>query len=701
MKCPICNNENIEGSLFCSKCGTTLNQTNNTSQVLNVPVANQPQVVQPTTTSGGGLNKKQKGIILGLLSLVVILLIVAVVTTVNNKKVFKTVKEDTRTIMIYLDGSTLESTGGIATAELNAIDPSTLDLNKTNVLVYTGGTEKWYNYVKNTENAIYKLTGEGFEKIETYDKLDMGDPNTLASFLEYCYKNYKAGHMDLVLFNHGGALDGAIYDDFTNNHISLENFTKALDKSPFSKDNKLELIAFRTCLNGTLENALTFADYSEYLVASEDVTWGSNKTNVFGNFINGMPSSEDGLDVGKRFIDAYIKNMDNICYFPNQMLITYAVIDLSKVNELAKEFEKYIGGINLNSNYASLARVRSGMLQFAMTTADGDASYDTIDMYDLVNKTSSMSTVDTKGFKEAFDKTVVYYYSNDTENTHGLSIYFPYGGKKYIRSMFLNIYSKLNFLKDYNKFISNFNDLRNGESPKAFSFNNSKTETLGDKEVSLTLSDEQKENYLEAAYIVFKKDKEKEGFYDYIYFTDDVDTSTPGVVKTKIGNNLIVDRDNDIYYPVTRVKSGSKITDYVGALIYDKSIGEYGKLFNVNILIDRNSDKPRLGDAVITHTRDERIEGIVKNLNDVSSIQVLRSSYKILDDNGHVKDLEDWETSSTKYGVEYSNFETDDVNNEIILSYTGIEDNEEYYVLFIIYDMNGEPHLNDLIKVGA
>jgi hypothetical protein len=66
------------------------------------------------------------------------------------------------------------------------------------------------------------------------------------------------------------------------------------------------------------------------------------------------------------------------------------------------------------------------MLQFA----GDETSFDTVDMYDLVQKTKLLSSVDTTEFDKAFKDTVVYYYTNNDEETNGISVYMPYKGKK-------------------------------------------------------------------------------------------------------------------------------------------------------------------------------------------------------------------------------------------------------------------------------
>ena len=101
----------------------------------------------------------------------VVILLAVVALSGNDNKVFKkNTNYNTRTIMVYMVGSNLESECKAATGDMDFVNPSTIDLNTTNILIYTGGTKWWHNQVRNDENAIYKLTENGFEKIETYWK---------------------------------------------------------------------------------------------------------------------------------------------------------------------------------------------------------------------------------------------------------------------------------------------------------------------------------------------------------------------------------------------------------------------------------------------------------------------------------------------------------------------------------------------------
>ena len=171
-------------------------------------------------------------------------------------------KTTTRTIMIYMVGSNLESDGGLATADIESINHNTTD-NNVRVLLIAGGTKFWKNnYINSTETSIYELKSTGFTKIKNQPTQNMGGQETLTSFLEYAHSTSKTDEYDLIFWNHGGAIDGSEYDELQNDNLSLEEINKALSKS-FVNKKKLELIIFRTCLNGTLEVNDTVSKYAK------------------------------------------------------------------------------------------------------------------------------------------------------------------------------------------------------------------------------------------------------------------------------------------------------------------------------------------------------------------------------------------------------------------------------------------------------
>ena len=259
--------------------------------------------------------------------MMIVITFLGIAALLISKGDVKKTRGNSRTMMIYLDGSDLETRGGLATVELESIVPSSVDLDNINVLVYTGGSAKWHNsYISSNENAIYKLTSTGLEKIESYSKKSVGNPNTLTEFLNYSYNNYKADNYDLFLWDHGAGVTGGLFDEqFSSDMIDISEFRDALNKSPFNKNNKLETVIFMTCLNGNLEMANLFSDYANYFVASEEISYSSTDYGSFG-FISKIAKSSYGNEIGKAYVDEYkevVKSVQKSSY--DKIDSTYSV----------------------------------------------------------------------------------------------------------------------------------------------------------------------------------------------------------------------------------------------------------------------------------------------------------------------------------------------------------------------------------------
>ncbi len=695
MYCTKCGKANAEGAAFCSSCGQPLTAVNNQSAMpitpsfQSAPVGQSTPVVSNQVDSNTGLGKVQKGIILGLLLLVIVLLGTAVVTTLNGgtKK-----KDGSQTIMIYLDGSNLESEGSIVTAELDAINPDKIDLEKTHIILYTGGTTEWHNFISNDENAIYELTEDGFEKVKTFDKDNMGSAKTLSTFLNYSYDNYKAGHYSLVLYDHGAAIYGAIFDDFTNDNLSLEEFSTALNGSPFNSKNKLDAVIFRTCLNGTLEVANTFKDYSEYITFSEEVTWGSSQTNILGNFLNGLDPSSNGLELGKKFIDAYKEQMKTIDPL-DEKCTTYSIIDLSKIDKVNEELNKYIEGVDIKKNYSEISRLRNTMYQYG-----ADASmYDTVDLYSLATKLEPYSSNKIDSLEKALNDAIIYNYSNH-EKSNGLSIYFPYNGKDNEKKVMLQIYNNFDSLKNYRTFINSFNGAISGAQSYNFDFTKNETnvESSG-KEITIQLTKEQQERYSSSTYILFQRDAEHPNYYRIIYNANDTKLSKDGKLTTNIGNNLVREVEKKGEVPATftityREKDGKSTRKSTG-ILYDYDKGMLGTSAAINLNISYKGDEPIIsgGEKI---SRDQRLDGIAYDISKYTGLAIPAYEYKILDDKGNVLPTSEWESIPTQdvYLIKMKDLKLERFSLD--------KAKGEYYVLFNIIDINKEGKFSKLVKVG-
>ena len=129
-----------------------------------------------------------------------------------------------RTIMVYAIGSNLEAESKCFTKKF--VEFSDLPYNENlDIIVLTGGSLKWNTpgeYLDGADEVdveydqVWRVVGKkdgeehgAFRLVEPtgmpgYEKANMGDPETLTAFMDYCCENYPADIYDIILWDHGG-----------------------------------------------------------------------------------------------------------------------------------------------------------------------------------------------------------------------------------------------------------------------------------------------------------------------------------------------------------------------------------------------------------------------------------------------------------------------------------------------------------------
>ncbi|MBQ1520179.1 MAG: hypothetical protein IIZ56_01755, partial [Clostridia bacterium] len=102
--------------------------------------------------------------------------------------------QDTTTLMVYMCGTDLESKYGMATNDLNEMLHATLNDDKLNIIVETGGTKQWKNSVMTPgTNQLWRVRKGGIEALnKDMGRMAMTKASTLSSFIQFCSKNYPA-----------------------------------------------------------------------------------------------------------------------------------------------------------------------------------------------------------------------------------------------------------------------------------------------------------------------------------------------------------------------------------------------------------------------------------------------------------------------------------------------------------------------------
>lgn len=581
--------------------------------------------------------------------------------------VYKEYNKKARTFMIYMVGSDLESKSKQGTYSISEIVGENIDLENNNVILMAGGSKKWHNFVDSSKIGIYKLTKDGFEKIDEYAITSMGNSDILSTFLNYSYKNYPAKKYDMIFWNHGLGALGIEQDEVANDYLTLSELNTAFRNSSFNNE-KLELTIFYNCLSSNLQIAKIMKNYSNYMVASEEVFYLSKVLNRF-NFLEQINKNDSPYNVGLSFI----KQSDKVINSYNETHLkkldsTLSIVNLSKIDELDKKLNEFINTIDLKDNYFDVSWLRSNLHTYGIAQS-GD--YDTVDLYELVNEFLPLSSNQEKG-REVLDliRDTVEYSSSLNDYSNGLSIYFPYYGKDSAIQLHLETFDKL-WNDNYNNFIKSFSEIRmiarrDIRSSVGSDIVHLKNQIeVNNNEIELTLSKEELDKYKYANIYIFEKNNDEN--YSLVLKSNRVNITDNTL---KFNNNKILKANNHIVSLIEKEDSF-----VYGTITSDESMDIIGTLDEKANIVEMFLDS---GEYPITGLIEDEFQNISLN----------KLTYNVLE-NEDIK--EDFEESVQKESIE---LDKDNLNLKFVDN-----DLKEYYVLLEVHDIYDDVLYSSLKKV--
>ncbi|MBN2221531.1 MAG: peptidase C11 [Vallitaleaceae bacterium] len=362
--------------------------------------------------------------------------------------------KDQVTVMLYLLGTDLESRNGMATMDLQEILDAELASN-VNIVVETGGTTKWKNQtISNKTNERYLIDQNGMQRIEdNLGKKSMVDPDTLSDFIHYSKENYPADRYFLILWDHGGgSVAGYGYDEYDKGeHMTLDEIAKALNTA----NCQFDFIGFDACLMATLETALVLEPYADYMIASEEVEPGIGW--YYTGWLNelGKNTSIATIDLGKKLIDDYIKEVK---VRTPKAQATLSLVDLAELNaSMSHEFSafaKSTSDLIEQEEYKKVADSRSATKEFSPQSK--------LNQIDLIDFAKRLNTAESKEFANSLESAIKYNrMSTNITNANGLSIFFPFGKVKDVSKM-VETYEEIGMDESYTKAITSFANLNLG-----------------------------------------------------------------------------------------------------------------------------------------------------------------------------------------------------------------------------------------------
>lgn len=344
-------------------------------------------------------------------------------------------KDDTWLVYWYICGAdNLEGEARFATRDIAEMQQVKLPPN-VKVLIAAGSTQKWHHpTIKAEGHGIYLYSRNHLEKQVDWNvnpnepDTNMGDPDTLASFLRYGEDNFPADHRILIFQDHGG-LSGICYDDsFNDDGLSYDElkiaFSSVYGSSP--EEVPFELITFNACVSASYELANSIANFSCYMLGSEpsvnSVGWDFNS--LFGALAGN--SSMTGANLGKIICDSALKHYDDpdIKGYNLKSTNAFSVIDLTKMSKLREAYEVYFDEALTRANEetgfsATFARAAENR------NVDKYSNWYT-DLGLLAKNTKSIMPDASNRLLKAIDNAVVYNKRGAYLKGRGISTYYPY-----------------------------------------------------------------------------------------------------------------------------------------------------------------------------------------------------------------------------------------------------------------------------------
>ncbi|MCQ2438091.1 MAG: clostripain-related cysteine peptidase [Clostridia bacterium] len=286
-------------------------------------------------------------------------------------------KPITTTVMIYMCGSDLESRHGAATADIEEMLASKFNTDQINVVLLLGGSRQWQMGFDSDRVTVAEIGKRGLRTLALWNPMNMSDPNTLRNFIRYASERYPADRYGLILWDHGGGINGGVCHDelHPGDALTPNGIRSAVTNSGVG----FEWIGFDACLMGNLETAVILQDCANYMIASEESepACGWNYS-----FLYGLEKDADGAATGRRIINSFMKPARN-----SSDTFTLSCIDLSRIGRLEEYLDRYASHLSalLNmENFSEVAIARRDSLSFGRAIYDSRQDYDLVDLGSLL-----------------------------------------------------------------------------------------------------------------------------------------------------------------------------------------------------------------------------------------------------------------------------------------------------------------------------
>ena len=370
---------------------------------------------------------------------------------------------DSATIMIYVNGSDLESNSGEATEDITEMLSSGIG-DHVNVIMQTMGTRKWdRKYGISSDHAQTWQIRDGKLQLlrDDLDQLDCTAEDTLSEFIGYCKDSYPADRYLFIFWDHGGGpVYGFGYDEWQDEEDSLTiaEMSRAFAKHP---EIRFDIIGMDCCIMSNIETCYALAPYCRYALLSEDFESG-----IGWNYTGWMKDLEEkpGIStplLGKNIVDSFVDANETDTRGSSGCL---TLVNMSTVKNLFTAWKAYAyknEDALLDKNYSRKHEARGrGNKGFWELWSFDNSNVTLSDYYisDILALTESIdnSSDEAKSLMSALKAANAYFgHTSDKNELTGLSVSLPYGDSEFYEHL-RSVYTDIDLDEDYIDWLGQF-----------------------------------------------------------------------------------------------------------------------------------------------------------------------------------------------------------------------------------------------------
>jgi hypothetical protein len=342
------------------------------------------------------------------------------------------------TYMVYLGADNNLSTAGLGDLNEMEMVGSSQDLN---IIVQAEYSNEFTNFSEigfgnyAGETLRYRVIADGNPDLPnatagtSIGNVDMGSPETLASFIRWGAENYPADHYALVIWDHGAGwklanvlTKGAVQDTTSNSFMSLPDLARAINDSGVH----LDLVNFDACLMGMYEVAYEFSGLTDYMVFSEETEPGDG--DPYDTILADLKANPQmsGADLSNVIINRYVESYQGLVAEYPETKITKSAVDMSQIANLHTQIVGLADSII--TNYAT----ESSVIETARQSSQNFEYNTNLDLYDFASRLqqgsmnqdiqlSAQSVMSAVSSSVIANKTL----NSSVANSYGLAIYLP------------------------------------------------------------------------------------------------------------------------------------------------------------------------------------------------------------------------------------------------------------------------------------